>query len=374
MVSLQSVRRLLALLLCATFLTWGSVTPLASAAVLTRMAHAYPVVLVTAQDGWAFNADGVLRTTDGGRLWHLVLTGSDAPSEPSTNQFSTEGASTLWALSLTSTHAGRSLRWIVVHTADSGRHWAVEPWTGAYPLSITAWNSRDAWVVGATRSARPRLVVYRTTDGGRTWSHTPMSKSGLPRPRGRLMGAAVSFSTPADGVLYAVDNHGNPLIYWTHDGGRLWHKAAITYPRVGRSALLNISRVQLFFGTPRGLLVVTGAGGGGSLYETGDRGRTWTLVGKTPGDAVSFLNASTGWALGGVAHGETITYHLYRTTNGGGTWEPLQARPPLGWTGFGFVTPAIGILVIPGNFLETHNGGETWTFENPLVVHPAPAG
>ena len=65
MVSLQSVRRLLALLLCATFLTWGSVTPLASAAVLTRMAHAYPVVLVTAQDGWALNADGVLRTTDG---------------------------------------------------------------------------------------------------------------------------------------------------------------------------------------------------------------------------------------------------------------------------------------------------------------------
>lgn len=134
------------------------------------------VVYVAAQgDRWKGSADrGVYRSTDGGRNWTLVLKGENANS----------GASDL----------------------------AMDP-TNPRILYAAMWDhQRVPWNV---RSGGPGSGIWKSTDGGDTWTRLT---GGLPKLMGKI-GVAVSANQDR---LYAIVEAENGGLWRSDDAGRNW--------------------------------------------------------------------------------------------------------------------------------------------------------
>lgn len=118
-------------------------------------------------------------------------------------------------------------------------------------------------------------------------------------------------------------------------------------------------------------------GGGGGVYRTDDNGATFRRVGDvTHVDylGVDFADPDRGTLLAG-AHEQSI---LYRSTDGGGTWNEMPGLPAdVGYAASPFVIDAQTYLL--GTFngtnsgvFKTSDGGATWTkaFDGPVVGAP----
>jgi photosystem II stability/assembly factor-like uncharacterized protein len=124
----------------------------------------------------------IYRSADGGRSWALVT----APGTHLTDglhdlsSLRAVSDSDAWAIESDQSGLGRLMR-----TTDGGRHWAlVLDGTAKTPFSIDGLATRSdgtAWVSVHTypQDGRQQLEVYRTADGGRTWQ-----VSTLPVPKG----------------------------------------------------------------------------------------------------------------------------------------------------------------------------------------------
>ncbi len=231
--------------------------------------------------------------------------------------------------------------------------------------------------------------VFKTTDGGDTWS--PMSD----RYFGGTIGAiAVAESNPdivyVGGGEFPIRgnvSHGDG-VYKTTDGGRTWAYLGLVETR-------HIAKIRIHPKNPD--IVYVGALGPAfstsnqnrGVYKSVDGGKTWKKILNRPG------NDSTGvvelvmdpsnpevlyaglweayrkpWMLNSGGPGSGI----FKTTDGGGTWKELTRNPglPKGLIG------NIGITVSPANpkrvwaVIEADSGGvfrsddagDTWTRTN----------
>lgn len=112
--------------------------------------------------------------------------------------------------------------------------------TGGFsPVSVTFVSPVTGWVLGTATCASGRCLELReTTDSGRSWSARPLPPA-LARAADRKVDGNVAVGAPggslnvrfADlrdgwiyGNLHATGNSGldEPLLWATHDGGRLW--------------------------------------------------------------------------------------------------------------------------------------------------------
>jgi photosystem II stability/assembly factor-like uncharacterized protein len=158
------------------------------------------------------------------------------------------------------------------------------------------------------------LGLYRTADGGRTWSVVP---------------GIHPTNTPSvtRGVVFVPVRSGYER---SDDGGGTWQKT--TLPRTGRG---NPAGVQLLDAEHAYATLDLGAAAGSSgesLYRSADGGRTWQFVStthttSTPAgslpfgcdkDGYGFSSILRGWAGGYCAGGRAF---LYRTRDGGRTWR-----------------------------------------------------
>ncbi|MEQ1810296.1 MAG: hypothetical protein ABL889_10230 [Terricaulis sp.] len=124
--------------------------------------------------------------------------------------------------------------------------------------------------------------------------------------------------------------------------------------------------------------------GAGKLYHTTDGGESWTKIWDQPGTfirALGFVDANNGF-LGNVGTGYypsvTDTHPLYRTRDGGRTWERVsvsgiesvkgicgidvlrQRRVFQGALQQGVIIHAAGRVGGPAAMLRSIDGGETW--------------
>jgi photosystem II stability/assembly factor-like uncharacterized protein len=317
-------------------------------------------------DGWGITEANVVRTNDGGITWYDV-------TPPDVE----EVGSTVATFILDKDHA-----WVqkpdfnnfpnnglLYRTADGGLTWTISstPFSGG-DLSFldlnTGWMLADLGV-GAGSNA---VAVFQTTDGGGTWTQTYSNDPNNPEAGDSLpLGGIKSDLVPINmqtawvgGVIYAP---GTVYLYRTDDGGQSWTPVNLPLPEGAENFELGIDRDQMqFVSAEDGFLVLRMSGDATqtAVYVTSNGGDAWTLTPTLIPEAgeSDFLSAQ-----------EAVIYNgeqFYVTRDAARTWTTVSPDIVFGdsFVTMDFVNPNSGWIVSAAegkySLYRTHDGGATW--------------
>jgi photosystem II stability/assembly factor-like uncharacterized protein len=164
--------------------------------------------LVSELEGWFVSGGRLLWTRDGGEQWSEIT--PPALSDGSVLVATFLSPDKGW-LAVRSAADGQLS---ILHTADGGARWAALPLAGDAPfeaVSLQFLDEQNGWVAVklAASSAFDLGRLYRTADGGKTWT-----VSTLPG------GSSVHFDNALEG--WAVGGPDDETLFFTTDGGRTW--------------------------------------------------------------------------------------------------------------------------------------------------------
>jgi len=283
----------------------------------------YDIHFFDDQHGWITgNNDDQLYTTDGGATWQPMNGFAGSWSEidfvsPSIGFFGSNGA--------------------LAKTTNGGQTWQLQ---SGYPDCPVIYGmdfaTEQVGLVAGNDVQNHTLGVFRTTDGGQSWVRTLDVTSN-----------DVIFTDSNTALAAAV---GDLTIYKSIDGGATWNAWAGPFDVDG--PLNDITYV--------GGNTVAGCSHKGDVWISNDLGLTWTKTLDAIGDLpylweLNFADQNNGWLTGNSGI-------LYRTTDGGMTWEYVT-------NGIGKVIEHIEMfsnsfgmaLGTNGYLLRTTNGGARWT-------------
>ncbi|KMQ52855.1 hypothetical protein CHISP_0076 [Chitinispirillum alkaliphilum] len=245
----------------------------------------------------------ILKSVDGGRSWSKLSAGSDA------------AFSDVHFVSRTTGFVVGSQGTVAI-TRNMGGSWTIVRLDTGYDLmSVFFSDPNSGWISGRRRSAGSgnAVKVWRTTDGGNTWRET---------------------SFPADAQ--------------------------------------DIQDLQ-FVSSSRGWAVGSRRASGGirgAVYTTTDGGSSWTHQ-FSPGfditfSSASFTDANSGWVVGSKSSSSPGSANtIFRTTNGGTTWEAQSINSDL--NSVKFIDSQRGYTAGPRirggqpTVFRTMDGGRNWT-------------
>jgi len=264
--------------------------------------------------------------------------------------------------------------------------------------ALDATDSLTAVVAMGVESLNGQYPLYRTVNGGATWTAIPIPTK---------FGATDVAMTDAQHLWYV---NGEGRIYGTTNGGTTW---TLQYYDTTRSKYMDY--IEMFtatdgiaigdtdpkLNTPAVVLRTTNGGvswtpasasalpgewsgdmwrrmdfvnmnvgyfyasNSGLPYKTTDGGATWTAVPfpkKIAAQVLKFYNESIGLAATVI---ETPGVPgMYRTTNGGASWEPMKVSDEKGWgNDIEFVPgdPAKVWFTTGGGMFFSADTGRTWT-------------
>jgi len=292
-----------------------------------------------ANTGTAVGNNIILRTTNGGSNWTSQLNGS-----------------VLYLTSVYFTDANKGCaggsdgqgNGIILRTTDGGLNWTSwinqmpsgrPGYINIYSICLTDTNTGTA-VGGTSDGSRYHGTIFRTTDGGITWT-SQTSGTGF-------YIYSVGFTDTNTGTM--VGDGGT--ILRTTDGGANWTRqsSGTTLPLHG----------VLFTDASTG----TAVGASGIILRTTNGGTNWTsqTIGTMYGlSSVSFTDANTGTAVGGGYPNATILH----TTNGGVNWTSQPNPAIYSLYNVCFTDANTGTAVGQyGTIIRTTDGGTNWTRQN----------
>jgi photosystem II stability/assembly factor-like uncharacterized protein len=229
--------------------------------------------------------------------------------------------------------------------------------------------------------------VYSTIDGGQSWRNiTPPILTANPVLLVHVDGVS-SFGAERVWLLVSADaGFGTQLLY-SWNGGTTWNLTPSLSDQGGLPSFLAngtaVSTPDFTTAQEGWVLARTGGSRTDELYRTNDGGAHWMFVSDTPvTGAVIFTNGDDGWGItefipndqGGV---RTPGGALYRTINGGMTWQPVRLpairdghHDPVTYDVPSFFSSKVGVVAgrldAAGNSNEpvvvdvTHDGGASW--------------
>ncbi len=254
--------------------------------------------------------DGILMTGDGGRTWSApAMRSATAGADGITGLPAFVDLQTGWL-------AGGAPGTRLWATRDGGQTWTLQHFPppsgyhdgqGEVYQAPTFFNATEGVVaLSYSNATSSDLVIYTTSDAGRTWRATQGSTPAA---------ASWSFVSPDDWILWDSSNGGFSR---STDQGRTWSKpiAAIGLPSGGSPTMAARDHGWAIGGTSADVV---------SLYVTSDGGSTWVRVdpigGTSPTPApglapcqASALKAKAGrQGETGVVHGDVLLTNVGQT-------------------------------------------------------------
>ncbi|MBL7559981.1 T9SS type A sorting domain-containing protein [Olleya sp. YSTF-M6] len=194
-------------------------------------------------------------------------------------------------------------------------------------------------------------LFYKTIDGGVTWTSVTTI---APNPA-----AICGLDTVGTNTIYGCGAYFNPaFIIKSTDSGLTWQYIDMS---VYADAL-----VEIYFLNDTVGYVAGQNSNGGTLLKTEDGGNTWIEIynSNTPGDYVwkiQVLESNTDYIFGAVESTTTALGKFIKSTDAGNTWFAADA-PETQLQAVGFVSETHGwIGGHTTGFYETTDGGLTWT-------------
>ncbi len=232
-------------------------------------------------------------------------------------------------------------------------------WT--VPLGSPSSSSRleDLFFVNASEGCVIKFggSFYRTTNGAVSWTHIANTPEALYR--------SLAFVDVQHGWIGTL-TEATPLLATT-DGGDTWSAVPGLAPTVKGICGMYVVNSQVvygcgvYYGTPR-------------VIKTTDAGASWQVMNLSAlaGTLIDcyFSSPTTGIVVGGVGpFGGTTRAGVFRTTNGGMTWQTQHVGSRQGewcWK-ITFPSANVGYVSVEGQeqaqqmVLKTTDGGITWT-------------
>ncbi len=320
---------------------------------------------------------GVWKTTNGGTTWEpifdkeAVSTIGDvtlAPSDPSiiwvgTGEPNNRQSSSWGAGVYKSTDAGKT--WTNVGLADS-QH------IGRIAIHPTNPNIVYVAALGHLWGANKERGVYKTTDGGKTWTQSLFINEDTgavdiamdPQSPDTLYAAAYERRRTAFGFDGGGPDGG---LYKTTDGGATWKKLTKGLPYAEGGDVGRIG-VSIFRHNPNVVYAIIQHAKGG-IFRSEDKGETWTKMGDTnPRPSyysqivVDPNNDLRIWVLGAP---------MYYSEDGGKTFVTNRVSRIHGDFHAMWINPHDSnhmIVGSDGGIHWSHDGGRTWEFVNAVPL------
>lgn len=343
----------------------------ASATVVDRAQSAVGQIermhLVAEDQGWIIRDQHLLWTQDSGTTWADMT----PPSEKTRTLYDASFHDTRQGYLVGALTDAESLSITVWTTQDGGSSWQATTLSELHLLedmlpqaaTLDVFDASHVWITItlATSANFSQGILFATSDGGTTWMQ-----------RALPVGGTVRFRDASTGWL--VGGSLNEHVYSTHDGGQTWEPQEIA-PQTATDELPVYNR-PTFLSATHGLFPVAYTGASEprvELYRTQDGGQTWELAETValdqpvaPGTPVALaLIDTTTWAIAG---GHTAIELPESTV------ETVFISPEHGWartmTGTCYAATGDGMEAaqqcdLETALLQTTDAGKTWT-----VIHP----
>lgn len=317
--------------------------------------------------GWIVNKTNLKKSTDGGINWTNFISGT-RNGMTSIDFFDND-------IGWITTNGGKVLK-----TNDGGENWQIPYTLSQYSRfdDIDFVTTQIGWAVGTEHTTSGYLgLIMKSYDGGESWqkqysdSLTPEFMSLY------IINVDTGWVVGEHGTIHKTVDSGNEWIeQYRHNGWRL------QYVHFQNSQLGWVVGYEELWPSYRGIILKTEDGGNnwnyqilsmiwndvyfinentgwivgfrGEIRKTIDGGHSWTVQNNPTNQEdiykVYFIDNNVGWIM--------TWYDLYKTTDGGVTWEIIKSVYPYSIYSFQFTTEQIGWIVgTNGMILKTTTGG-----------------
>ena len=338
--------------------------------------------------GWAIGGRAagdahVFVTADGADTWRDVTPPQPRSEEPLRAAGFFADTERAWVLYFEAPAAGPMpggvISLVVWRTADGGATWSASTPVGVEfigsefaPPVLQFTDADNGWLLanfGGAGMHRYPVYLLASEDGGQTWfaQEEPYSGEYL---QGCLK-TGMSFSTNQTGVA-TISNCpvDGPFTLWTRDGGWTWQDFELPLPADGPPEWFGVyceTHSAAWLSAEQALVAAD------CHWSEGEKltDKSWIYLTPDsgaawgsrsyPGGPVLFLDVSRGWALGRDIHW---------TADGGRTWRLVKT---VAWDGqFSFVDEELGWAIARSEddiaLVRTRNGGESWLIVEPEVA------
>ena len=236
----------------------------------------------------------------------------------------------------------------IMKTVDGGNNWTKKIITSTTLKNSLYFTSETTGYMAGSAG-----TILKTQDGGDNWTQLTSGTTSI----------LYSMYFTSSEVGYAVGTSGT--IIKTSDGGTSWTKQSS-----GTSSRLRSIR---FIDVDNGYAV----GDAGTILKTNNGGITWTSTIISPDlsfGSVFFTDTNTGYATSNSSYGISF---IYKTTDSGSNWEGIQCPIPtvnsicFSSAQTGYIAGGVGNTYM---IFRTIDGGMSWdpqVMETPSVINSA---
>lgn len=186
------------------------------------------------------------------------------------------------------------------YTTNGGVSWQSAPGSTVNVNDISMIDTVTGW---AAAGETQRGAIFRTTNGGRSWTQQ--------RYLFDRHYEGTETIRPLENITsgYARNSPDTGRLVTTNNGGVSWTERTIA------DSIRSLYKMQ-FLDSLRGWVMMFSSSGPGFLRTT-DGGATWLYLRSPSLRAFHFIDSLRGWASAASRS------HVYRTTNGGASWEVI---------------------------------------------------